>query len=152
MATTGPALLEAGAQPPQSNMIGIGAMLKILGGNQETVEAVGKSLGKTIRSVAVSGNSLDFVFTDGGTLSVWDDGQSCCENRYMSTEDELGYFVGGNLLKLELVDAPNIDGADGGTHEVQFLDVHTSKGMFQVANHNEHNGYYGGFGIVARAS
>lgn len=34
-------------------------------------------------------------------------------------------------------------------HEVQFLHVKTSKGSFAVSNHNEHNGYYGGFNVEA---
>ena len=34
------------------------------------------------------------------------------------------------------------------THEVQFLEIKTSKGIFTMSTHNEHNGYYGGFAIV----
>jgi hypothetical protein len=30
-------------------------------------------------------------------------------------------------------------------HEVAFLEVTTDRGVFQMKNHNEHNGYYGGF-------
>ena len=37
-------------------------------------------------------------------------------------------------------------------HEIQFLDVKTDKGIFQMANNNEHNGYYGGFLIEARTN
>ena len=35
-------------------------------------------------------------------------------------------------------------------HEVQFLEVKTSKGSFTMSSHNEHNGYYGGFSIEVR--
>jgi hypothetical protein len=35
-------------------------------------------------------------------------------------------------------------------HETQFLIVDTTKGSFTIVNHNEHNGYYGGFGLVAQ--
>ena len=33
--------------------------------------------------------------------------------------------------------------------DCQFLIITTSKGQFTVANYNEHNGYYGGFALIA---
>ena len=41
------------------------------------------------------------------------------------------------------------DGNNDEIHEIQFLDVKTSKGVFQISNHNVHNGYYGGFWVIA---
>lgn len=91
-----------------------------------------------------------FKFTDGTGLKMFDDGQSCCESRYMVTSDDLTEYENTTLLDFELKDAPDIEN-EFDCHEVQFLDVKTSKGIFQIANHNEHNGYYGGFWIVARS-
>lgn len=133
---------------------GMGVMLGMLGGNEETVNAVKFSLGKKIKKVWLDeeNNKLSFEFEDNSTLDMWDDGQSCCEHRYMRTDDDLSEYEGTTLLDFELKTAPDQEDEYGEVHEVQFLDVKTDKGVFQLANHNEHNGYYGGFWIVARSS
>ena len=131
-------------------MNGIGVMLGILGGNEETVNTVKNSLNKTIKKVWLDKETdkLNFKFTDGTGMRLFDDGQSCCEHRYMMTDDDLTEFENSKLLDIELKSAPDQED-EYGTHEVQFLDVKTDKGVFQMANHNEHNGYYGGFWLVA---
>ncbi|AEI51359.1 DUF7448 domain-containing protein [Runella slithyformis] len=131
-------------------MLGVGVMIQSLFGNEETVNAVKSALGKTIETVKLEDNELLFKFTDGTGLKMFDDGQSCCEDRYMRTDDDLSDFEGATLLDFELKDAPTMED-EYGDHEIQFLDVKTSNGVFQMANHNEHNGYYGGFCIVARS-
>ena len=131
-------------------MLGLGVMINSLGDNEETVNAVKSALGKTIETVKLEDNELLFKFTDGTGLKMFDDGQSCCENRYMATADDLTEYANTTLLDFELKTAPNMED-EYGDHEVQFLDVKTSNGVFQMANHNEHNGYYGGFWIVARS-
>ena len=141
-------------------MLGVVVMIQSLGGNQETVNNIKSSLGKKIQNVYLDEeeDKLIFNFIDGTVLKIFDNGQSCCEYRYMRTDDNLSYFQGAILLDFELKDAPNIKdefGSEyswGEEHEVQFLDVKTSKGIFQMANHNEHNGYYGGFCIVAKCN
>jgi hypothetical protein len=128
----------------------MGAMIKMLGGNAETVTACQSSLGKTISRVRCDGESdLRIDFADGTGLLLTDEGQSCCEHRYMRTDDDLNYYEGATLLDLEIADAPSVE-AEYETHDVQFLNVKTSKGVFVMSNHNEHNGYYGGFYIAAR--
>lgn len=122
--------------------------VNMLPGDEETVKAVTSSYNKTIKDVEINSNILIIKFTDETTLRLVDEGQTCCERRYTSTEDELTYFIGATLFKIEITSSPRLP-VEFGIHEVQFLDVHTSKGMFQVANHNEHNGYYGGFSIQA---
>ena len=132
------------------SQLGIGAMLGMLGGNKETVAAVKASLGKTIKETRLKDDdSLVLVFDDGLVLTLRDDGQSCCENRYMRTDDDLAEFAGAEVLDVELRDAPSTEGEYGECHDVQFLAVKTSKGEFVMSTHNEHNGYYGGFWIVA---
>jgi hypothetical protein len=129
--------------------LGIGVMIKMLGGDERTATIVQSALGKTIEKVWLDEDVLKFTFTDGSGIGIYDDGQSCCEYRHMTTDDNLEEFAGAKLLGLELKDAPDVD--DGYTvHEVQFLDIQTDKGVFQMANHNEHNGYYGGFYVVAK--
>jgi hypothetical protein len=123
----------------------------MLGGNSETVAAIKASLNKEIKHIDLDSaeNRLNIHLVDGTILQLWDDGQSCCESRYMSCDDDLSLFIGDTLLDFELKNAPDLQ-TEYDTHEVQFLDVITSKSRFQIANHNVHNGYYGGFGISAR--
>lgn len=88
------------------------------------------------------------VFKDGSRLALWDRGRSCCEHRYIVTDDDLSSIGGATFLGIEVVSADTPKGEDG-DHEIQFLNVQTSAGVFQFATHNVHNGYYGGFSLTA---
>lgn len=127
-------------------MLGFGVMIHQLAGNSETVNAYHESMGKKIKSVTLDDDVLNITLDDGSTLIVQDNGQSCCEHRYMTTDDDLSYFSGATLEGMELKDAPDEE-CEYDVHEVQFLEVKTDKGVFTMASHNEHNGYYGGFAI-----
>jgi len=142
---------------------GLGVMLKILGGNEETVNSYHKAMGKTIKHIELSApnessdrwdddgqDTLKVTFDDGSMLTAYDAGQSCCEHRYMRTDDKFEDFVGAKLLSMELKEAPTTTDEYGDEHEVQFLELMTSKGALTMASHNEHNGYYGGFAIELR--
>ena len=123
-------------------------------GNEGAVEAINRATGKTIASLAIESddrdnNGLRFGFTDGTTLAIFDDGQSCCEHRYMHTDDPLDAFVGAQFRGAEVRDGPTED-TEYEIKESQFLIVHTSAGDFTVVNYNEHNGYYGGFDLKAK--
>lgn len=127
--------------------LGMGVMISMLGGNAESVNAIQSCLNKTIVSLTLGeDNALHFVMDDGTKMKMFDDGQSCCESRYMRTDDKLADFIGAQLLGAEIKPAPSLQ-VEYGDHEVEFLDVKTSKGVFQICSHNEHNGYYGGFSI-----
>ena len=125
---------------------GLGVMIKQLFGTEEGVEIFNKSIGKTITALSSNEDALYITFEDGKRISLFDDGQSCCEHRYMRTDDDLDYYVGSKLLGGEIKDAPSVE-AEYDEHEVQFLEIITDKGSFTMSNHNEHNGYYGGFWI-----
>ena len=135
--------------------LGMGVMLARLSSNAETVEAVTSSYGKRIKAIRLNKDAepeeLLITFEDDTTLVITDNGQSCCETRYMSCDDDMQYHVGAQLVKMEIADAPNQNEPDScGEHEVQFLKVDTTKGGFTLQTHNEHNGYYGGFAIEAK--
>lgn len=102
---------------------------------------------KIIRSLSIEDNELIIKFKKENKIILHDAGQSCCETRYMTCDDNLDYYVGAEYYDWEVRDAPNIQD-DCEVHNVQFLIINTSRGSFTVANHNEHNGYYGGFNIV----
>jgi hypothetical protein len=128
----------------------IGVMINSLGGNEETVKAFKASIGKEIEDLILGEKELQLHFTDDSSLSIFDGGQSCCESRYMRTDDILTDHTGGILQNIVLKDAHNVGDDEYGGHEVQFLEIQTSKGILTISNHNEHNGYYGGFAIVLR--
>jgi hypothetical protein len=86
-----------------------------------------------------------------------DNNQSCCENwGYMSSNDEdLDYYVGAdllsvrvvdeNLLKTKILEEGDIFSEGGG---IMFVDVDTTRGVFQIAMYNDHDGYYGHDAVV----
>lgn len=110
-------------------------------------------VGKEIQRVEIvegdyGENTLSVRFTDGTGIGFTDDGQQCCEARHMSVDgDDLSEFVGAKYVEAFVKDGPEIE-YEYGVHEVQFLEIRTSKGSITVSAHNEHNGYYGGFDIV----
>lgn len=127
--------------------LGMGVMIGMLGGNEEDVAALKNAIGKRITAMNLGDDVLHLTFEDESKIRVWDNGQSCCESRYMHTDDNLADYVPSKLLGMELRKAPIITGEYGSEHEVQFLVVKTGKGHVTFSNHNEHNGYYGGFWI-----
>lgn len=130
---------------------GMGVMLGYLGGNEKTVDTVKASIGKHITKIEIKDNELHLTFEgEGEGIVIWDDGQSCCEHRWLTCDDDLPYFEDSELLELDLSEGPTNHGEYGDEHETMFLKVKTSKGVFTVTTHNEHNGYYGGFWMVVR--
>lgn len=120
--------------------LGVMSMLNILGG------------GRTMDGYRIKTSDA------GDVLVCIDDGQSCCERYgYFSSDDDLNQYVGANLNDIELVDtALKVEslkendleyGFDGGG--IQFVNFKTSKGTFQLAVYNAHNGYYGHGILVA---
>ena len=95
-----------------NSQLGVGIMIKRLFGNDNSAMALHKCVGKTIRQVELVGanreariyeDRLLFQFIDDGTkMSLRDDGQTCCESRYMTTDDDLSYFSGAVLMVLRL--------------------------------------------------
>ena len=134
------------------NHPGMGVMIGMLGGNRETVDAHKAAMGKTIEEVWLDKeeNRLMMSFTDGTGIMFYDDGQSCCEERWMATDDNLDDFAGATFIDADLRDGPTELDEWGDPKESQFLLINTSLGTFTMVNYNEHNGYYGGFLVVIR--
>jgi len=126
-------------------------MIGMLSGNKETVKAFNGAVGKSIKALGIDDDQLVFTFIDGSKIALFDDGQSCCEHRWMHTDDDLDDFIGATLRGAEVRDGPTDSSNEyGDLKESQFLIVSTSLGQFTVVNYNEHNGYYGGFSTVCR--
>ena len=125
--------------------LGMGAMLHVLGGGSP--KSASDYYGRKIIAAEKVGEDLRLRFDDGKQVRIWDDGQSCCENRYMTCDDDLSKLVGGKLLRIEAKDGPDVDDPDGECHEQCFIEVGTDECFVTLCTHNEHNGYYGGFGL-----
>jgi len=125
---------------------GIGVMIRQLFG---TAGARNPSdyYGRMIASAEATDSVLTLGFEDGTRIVVKDDGQSCCEARYMRTDDNPQDLVGHRLVALESNRSANESGEYWDAHEIAFLDVKTDAGVTVFSFHNEHNGYYGGFSL-----
>lgn len=140
--------------------LGLGVMIQMLAGNPVAGALAWKAaIGKRIASASLTEadgaqklfeDRLVLRFDDGTAVALVDKGQSCCESRYLRTDDDLAYYVGAVLLDARVLDAPSVDTGDAyGDHDVAFLHVDTDRGTFTISAHAEHNGYYGGFAIQA---
>lgn len=102
---------------------------------------------QVILSVSMTEEHIDLRLSGNKTIRLVDNGQSCCASRYMRTDDDIQALVGSTLERLEIKDGPDLlDGIE--CHEQQFLEIGTNRGFITIANHNEHNGYYGGFSLT----
>lgn len=109
-----------------------------------------KFIGQVITSATFDGDSaITLMFGDKGIV-ISDEGQSCCEHRYMDVQDDISYLIGKTYLGWELGEYTNDDDDEWYVHDIQFLNINVSDYTLQVSNHNEHNGYYSGFYIVER--
>lgn len=125
---------------------GIGALLHYLSGGSRHNPS--EFYGKRITAASKDDNELLLSFEDGTKIKLWDDGQSCCESRYMTTDDDLSKIVGGVLTRIEAKEGPETEGEYGEAHDQVFIEVGTDECFITVCTHNEHNGYYGGFGLT----
>lgn len=137
--------------------LGMGVMINMLFDNrsEEEQDVLADVRGSVIKSVILDNEpnhgdgALIFTFEDGTKLTIMDQGRSCCEDRYIRCDDDLTYYAGAVLEDIKIECGGTTEGKWGDCHEIQFLLVHTSKGVFTANTHNEHNGYYGGFYMVA---
>lgn len=127
------------------SQMGIGAMLHHLGGGSQ--HSASEYVGAEILAASMADNRLRLKLSGGKTIEIWDNGQSCCESRYMSTDDDLATLVGRKLVRIQTRPGADID-ADYDYHETCFVEIGTDVGFVTITNHNEHNGYYGGFGLT----
>lgn len=128
-----------------SAQLGVGAMLHNLsGGSEENPE---KYYGRLIKSVDLDEERLLLTFSDGIVVKLFDDGQSCCESRYITCDDEVNDLVGNKLVEIETADGGEVGEDEYDVHEQVFVKIITDKATITLVNHNEHNGYYGGFGL-----
>lgn len=125
------------------SQLGIGAMLHSLGGGSP--ESASDYYGRKIVAATLENDQIFLTFGDGVTIRIWDAGQSCCESRYMRTDDNPSDLAGKTLTEISVKQAPDVEGGYGDVHEVAFLEIQADGETVTFSTHNEHNGYYGGF-------
>jgi hypothetical protein len=103
-------------------------------------------VGREIASAKLENDTLSLAFTDGTSAQLWDGGQSCCETRYVTTDDDPVTLVGNCIVSITTKQGPYVR-EDYQEHEQVFVEVQTTGGFITLVTHNEHNGYYGGFSI-----
>lgn len=114
-------------------------------------KAVASCSGKTIRTAALTDDDYVVVeFEDGSKLRIWDDGQSCCEHRYITCDEDLSSLAGQAFLEIEEREAPQPEQPKYECHDTMFVAIKTDKSEVVLCTHNEHNGYYGGFSVSAK--
>jgi hypothetical protein len=94
-------------------------------------------------------HSLILYMDSGVEYHFFDSAQACCEARYMTCDDDLETFAGATVVDIS-VDYSEEEGEYGESLECAFLRIHTDAGVIVACNHNEHNGYYGGFDVTCR--
>lgn len=133
-------------------MLGLGVILRALGGNENTVKQIRRATNQKIASVRLikdGDGALEFTFEDGFKMLLLDRGRSCCESRYMTCDDDLSAFAGATFLHADVEPGSETAEEHGEPHETAFLRVTTDRGIITAETHNEHNGYYGGFSMEA---
>ena len=106
-----------------------------------------KYYGKKITEVQFDEDTIILKFEDGSGFRIVDNGQSCCENRYMRTDDKPKDLIGSRLKEVRLADSRSTKDNYGDVHEIQFLIIKAGYEEISFSSHNVHNGYYGGFYI-----
>jgi len=134
---------------------GMGAMIhQLSGGSRNNAsdfygqKIVAAELKKADDESRDAHDALILEFADGRKVSLWDDGQSCCEHRYMTIDDDLSKIVGGTLTRIECKEGRESKDDDYSEHEQVFIEIGTDDCFVTLCTHNEHNGYYGGFGLT----
>ena len=125
--------------------LGIGAMLHMLGGGSE--HSASEYYGRTICEAEIVDDRLRLTLDGGKKIEIWDDGQSCCEHRFMTCDDDLSSLLGHKIVRIEVKNGPDAP-AEYDCHETCFVEIGTDQNFVTLTNHTEHNGYYGSFGLT----
>lgn len=103
-------------------------------------------LGRVITTAVIDDDTLKVEFSDGSKFTLRDAGQSCCEYRHLTCDDDPASLIGGCIVSMIEKPGPSLKEDDSYTeHDTMFLEVQSTNGFITMCTHNEHNGYYGGF-------
>jgi hypothetical protein len=131
-------------EPPQESVLSV---------DQETLKTIGSCLGKVIEKVMLaydheSRESIIIIFTDGTALNLFDDGQQCCEKRWLASDDKSEDVAGGVLMDVQMEEGVDDEGSED-ILQSQFIRIITDKAPYVVTAYNKHNGSYDGITVKA---
>lgn len=101
--------------------------------------------GRGVLDASFNNSEIHLTFDDGIKIKIWDDTQTCCEKRYMTCDDNVKDLIGKKLISIKTKEHRIQEEEYGYEHEIVFLEIKAGHETVTFANHNEHNGYYGGF-------
>lgn len=113
-----------------------------------TIEALKATIDREIKSIRLTPENEIIFELENGTLTITDNGQSCCESRYITTDSDLPSYIGKKIVDFRLEPYVTGDG-DYDLHDTQVFKINTTEGVIDFVTHVEHNGYYGGFALNA---
>lgn len=99
---------------------------------------------KIIKRIEIENTNSFAMLFDDETYLVIQHEILCGKTRYMSTDDNLSYYLGAVYLGHEIKSVQK-SLQDHICTEIEFIVIYTSRGCFQIKNYNIHNGEYGGF-------
>ncbi len=119
--------------------------------NQKQQDYINNFINKEIVNLLLTDdNEFTISFKDGINLTLIDSNQQCCEHRYITCDDKLDEFIGSKFLGIDIKESTATveETEDFDTHhDIEFVEIKTTKGSITLCTHNEHNGYYGGFNL-----
>lgn len=119
-----------------------------------------KYMEKKITDVDFNEHRLVIILENKTKLKIWDDGQNCCEKRYMTCDDNIEDLIGRKLTKILIKKIEDSDDKENVTaqffvnnvyawggeeeweHEIAFVEICTDKNSIILQAHNVHNGYH----------
>jgi hypothetical protein len=108
---------------------------------------------KIIETIRFYENLISIVFSDNTALELKDATSGCCNQTYLTCDDDLSSFTGQRLIDVDLgvITHYEDDTAEPGgnnCHDIVFLNVRLASGEVIVfSGHNHHNGGYEGFDV-----
>ena len=92
-----------------------------------------------------------WIRTDApGSVLLYDRGQTCYEDRYITIDDDLSEYIGATITGLEEREYRTVSDEGCYVHDAQTVVIHTDRGPLDLVTHVDHNGYYGGFDVCLR--
>lgn len=99
-----------------------------------------------IKHMFIDNGSNFVIIFDDETYLCLKTKLKCCEDRFFQSDDDFDYFIGASYISWCEKDV-FIEKTNASVHEIQFIEIATNRGTFQIKNYNIHTGAYSGFNV-----
>ena len=69
-------------------------------------------------------------------VRITDEGQDCCESRYITTDDDPARLIGSRLASITSGEVKEADGMDDECHDIVFVTIRTDTAELVLQSHN----------------